>query len=199
MSPSVERYQRRGAGIQPTMRVKKPTYVTVTAQKSEPHFSPDGRAGNEQRAMGHFYEQVHNLMVSYLRLDEAGERNTYYKNHKAEALAGGNELVNAINDLLTRASEYDRQYDTYYNFLIMSLLHENTGSLTAIGIEINRYERVYLLKHTFYNALTTQPDLFEFLFKPNDGLIDRLDQINLKLLKTNDPSKRSGQIIDLKG
>jgi hypothetical protein len=199
MIPSVERYQRQSAGIQSSPRVKKPAYITVTAQKSEPHFSPDERAGNEQRAMEHFYEQTHNLMASYQRLEEEGQRHTYYKNHKAEALAGGNELVNAINDLLTRASEYDQLHGSYYNFLIMSLLHEHAAALAVIGVEINKYERVYLLRHTFYTELTTHPESFEFLFRPNDGLIDRLDQINFKLLASDDPASRAGQIIDLRG
>ena len=202
MSSQVKRanlYNRQAASIQKSGKVNASGDVQATSHKDEVHFLPDERSGNEQRLLEHFYAKTHNLMASYQRLDDSNQRHQFYKTHKAEALSGGQELVLAINTLLDDASAYDQQYGTFYNFLMMSILHDYERPLKQIGINLTKYERLTLDSNVFYLALIDAPEDFEFLFVQRTGLVERLDQIYIKINPPLNKLESAGQILDLKG
>lgn len=192
-------YTRQAASIQKSSRLRPSGDVQATSRKDEVHFNPDERSGNEQRLLEAFYEKTHNLMASFIRLEDDDDRHQFYKTHKKEAISGGEELVCAINELIDDAKAYDRLYGSFYHFLTLAILHDHEKDLSRIGIEITKDEHLDIFPWDFYDALLNGPHDFEFLFRPNDGLIDRLDHIYFKISLAEDPIEASGQILDIKG
>jgi len=194
-----ELYSRQTASVNKAATRDKNNSVSSLSQKSEVHTMPNRTSHNNDRLIEQFYAYTHNLKANYSRLKDKESQQNYYKSHRSEAIEGGKEIIRAINLLLDNAHDYDINYNTYYHFLIIGLLHAHQVRLNRIGIYLNKNERVYLKRSVFYDALVHTPEGFDFLFNEPYSLIGELDKIYIKLVEPEGITQLEGQILDIKG
>ncbi len=196
-APIVSNY--RNVSASKVKSTSKSTPVQNIYGKGEVHNNPDHRSGNDRYLIDTFYSNIHNLMASYNRLsdnpDSEEMASHYFRTHKNEVIKGAMDLVNTINDLIIESSLCDDRYGTHFGFLVESILHDFESNLESIGISYNN-DQLILNRYTFLDELISRPNAFDFLFRKNTGLIDRLSAIHYKIehISTRDDSQ--GQIID---
>ena len=166
--------------------------------RSEVHNNPDHRSGNERYILDAFYSNAHNLKASFIRLTTDKETlKQYYKTHEEEVILGAENLILAINGLMSDSRLCDANYGTHFTFLIESIIHDYESHLGKIGIQFSK-KKLVVNKYAFFNHICTSPDDFQFLFKSPDGLIDTLSKIYYKIVNISQSSKVEGQIIDFR-
>lgn len=196
-TPIVSNY--RNVSTSKVKSTSKSSPVQNIYGKGEVHNNPDHRSGNDRYLIDTFYSNIHNLMASYNRLSENPDSSEmasqYFRTHKNEVIKGALDLVTAINDLIIESSLCDDRYGTHFTFLIESILHDFKPQLESIGITYSN-EQLKLNRYTFLDELIAHTELYEFLFRKNDGLIDRLSSIHYKIEHITTSYDSQGQIID---
>jgi hypothetical protein len=175
--------------------------VTHVYGKGEVHNNPDHRSGNEHFILDAFYSNSHNLKASFMRLTsndlDYEALKQYYRTHEEEVLAGADSLLDALNDILETGNACDQTHGTHFKFLVESILFSFEEALFTIGF--SKTNAVYAVNgHIFYTKLSENPEIFEFLYKQPNGLIEMLSKVYYKIMGVTSASQTEGRIIDFR-
>lgn len=197
-SPSVNNYKNLSSSkVRSTAPLR--SIVSHVYGKGETHNTPDHKSGNERFIIDAFYSNAHNLKASFIRLSnkeaDSSSLKNYYRTHEEEVLAGASDLVEAIHSILKTSNTCDQDYGTHFRFLIESILNDFEASLIKIGISHRNY-KFSVNKFHFFDTLCETPEMFEFLFKFPNGLIEMLSRVHLKIQSISDATSTEGRIID---
>ena len=175
--------------------------VTHVFGKGEVHNNPEHKSGNENFILDAFYSNAHNLKASFMRLtSNEADYDTlkqYYRTHEEEVLAGADSLLEAINNILETSNTCDQTHGTHFKFLVESILFSFEDALFKIGF--SKSKTIYDVNgHIFYTVLCNEPEVFQFLFKQPNGLVEMLSRVYYKIMSVTSASKSEGRIIDFR-
>lgn len=198
-SPSVNNYKNISA-----TKVRSTSFnpiVTHVYGKGEVHNNPEHKSGNEHFILDAFYSNSHNLKASFMRLTsndaDYEALKQYYRTHEEEVLAGASSLLEALNSILDSSNACDQNYGTHFKFLVESILYGFEDALINIGFSKikSKYD---VNSHIFYSALCENPEIFNFLYKQPNGLIEMLSKVYYKIMSVTNSSQSEGRIIDFR-
>ncbi len=198
-SPSVNNYKNVSAN-----KVRAINFNPIISQvysKGEVHNNPEHRSGNEHFILDAFYSNSHNLKASFMRLTSTESDyealKQYYRTHEEEVLAGADSLLEAINSILESSNACDQTHGTHFKFLVESILFGFEASLIKIGFTKQK-SNFDVNGHIFYTTLCETPEVFEFLYKQPNGLIEMLSKVYYKIMGVTSASQSEGRIIDFR-
>lgn len=170
--------------------------------KSDANNSPHQSSNNQHQLLDTFYENTYNLKASYLKItsqnDDENALKNYFKAHKKDILVGANAFIEDINRLISESLKCDYALGTHFNLLLENLLITFEPQLMAIGIFIND-GCLFLSERLFYQTFLEDHEKFNFLFQPEDGLMDKCIWVHEKITHVNESKHTEGQFIDIKG
>lgn len=170
--------------------------------KSDANNSPHENSNNQHQLLDTFYENTYKLKASFLKItsqnDDENALKNYFKAHKKEILIGANAFIEDINRLISESLKCDYSLGTHFNLLLETILSAFEQHLMAIGIFIND-GCLFLSERLFYQTFLEDHEKFNFIFEPEEGLMDKCIWVHEKIAHVSESKHTEGQFIDIKG